>query len=170
MEEFFGDFIARKAWEPDRARLLLALSNWTFLLWHTEWTTDLCCSGLRLVKPEAGEGTTSTPTFMLGQHMECGHHNWKLVNFSLVLAEVILAVPLRIDPAVEGEIQYVLARQRDQWTRVDLADMLGQVKDRAKSESVYMAIRFSLDQSRTLSNGPFEAYFLLVYLEKVFKP
>lgn len=170
MEEFLGDPITRKAWEPDRGRLLLALSNWTFLLWHTEWTTDLCCSGLRFVRPVTGEDAASTPTFILGQHVECAHHGWKLVNFGLVLAEVILAVPLRIDPDMEGKLEHVLARQRGQWTRLDLADVLGQVKDKTKSESVYMAIQFCLDQSTRLSHGPFEPYFLLIYLEKVFKP
>ncbi|KAJ4312572.1 hypothetical protein N0V84_009855 [Fusarium piperis] len=53
---FFADPGVYKRWEGDLVDLLLSLANWSALLWDTNWTTNLCSSGIRFVQGDVSGG------------------------------------------------------------------------------------------------------------------
>jgi hypothetical protein len=175
---FFDDKLVYQAWKQDRARLTLALSNWVLLLWDTNWTADLCCHGLRFVTSVSG-AEFSLHTLTAKEHDQCRHHEWKLKNFGLVLAEIILATPIQL--AVVGENPAVVdaevglkyekrAREENRWTRISRLDILDAVGHKSKSPALREAVRFCLDDRSAHASGPFRPSFLLQYIDKVFKP
>ncbi|KAJ9646654.1 hypothetical protein H2199_002703 [Coniosporium tulheliwenetii] len=95
-ESTFQNARAYKAWERDRASLLLSFANWMVLLWNTPWTSHACCCEIRFERLPGGEREY---TFSATKRSDC--HNLlsshpKLLLLGIVLAELILATPLRI--------------------------------------------------------------------------
>ncbi|KAI3322868.1 hypothetical protein HD806DRAFT_118827 [Xylariaceae sp. AK1471] len=168
---FFDHKLMYRAWEQDQARLALALSNWALLLWDTNWTANLCCRGLRFVRP-VSEGGFSTHTFTVEEHEHCIHHEWKLKNFGLVLAEIILATPIRpvIADVEHGPHYEKWAKAENHWIWISRENILKEVCDKSKSASLRDAIKFCLDERSPLATGPFSSNFLQQYIDSVFKP
>lgn len=170
-EGFFDHTLMYRAWEQDQARLTLALSNWALLLWDTNWTANLCCHGLRFVPPVSGSDF-STHTFSVEEHEHCTHHSLKLKNFGLVLAEIILATPIRpVATDMEYARQYEKwAKAEEKWIRISREEILKEVNKKSKSASLCDAIKFCLDERSPLATGPFSPNFLQQYIDSVFKP
>jgi len=130
--QFFDNRRVRKQWESDQAHLLLSLTNWAILLWASDWTTNLCCSGIRFVKAKAEAGAinegpclhslTIQPSHVLqaqqarqlqqgqpqaqqGENEECHHTGPKLKNLGLALAETICGTPFRRSPTITSQYE-----------------------------------------------------------------
>jgi hypothetical protein len=86
-----------KAWEEDRARLILGLANWTILTWHSPWTAVPCCCGIRFL--QMSSGAPRQYTFAAEEHKDCrnqslGEH--KTLLLGLAIAELLTGCPLRL--------------------------------------------------------------------------
>jgi len=131
-EKFFERVEVRKKWQSDQAHLLLSLCNWAILLWASDWTTDLCCSGIRFVKIQAPANNDpclhyfmippnhvslaqqaqqaqppqqNQPQEQQAQNEECYHLGPKLKNIGLTLAEAICAIPFRQSRTIPGHYE-----------------------------------------------------------------
>jgi hypothetical protein len=168
---FFDTDPVYKAWEGDRARLALGFANWTLLLWNTKWTDDLCCCGLRFVKLTTTDAP-SVHTLTAERHDHCNGELWKLQKFGILLAEVILATPLRgvID---DGRIVYEGWNRTEgdggRWERISRAMILQKLDDKSKSKELVDAVQFCLDNRSDLATEAFQPHFLVEYIESVFK-
>jgi hypothetical protein len=169
---FNGRYVCQ-AWEQDRAQLMLALSNWVLLLWRSDWTLNLCCGGLRFVQPAQGTDTpthTYTISFAPNEHAQCQHHAWKLKNFGLVLAEIMLVTPIR-PASADGQTEYERwASEKQTWEPITREELLGDVYRRSKSASMRDAVKFCLDERSPLGSGPFTSGFMLRYIDSIFEP
>ncbi|RKK81372.1 hypothetical protein BFJ71_g15607 [Fusarium oxysporum] len=161
---FFDSRPVYKAWEADQAHLLLSLSNWAILLWKSDWTTNICCSGIRFVRV----GTDAEAARVKGpclhsltiqqshdrvQHgrqvqqagnEECYHRNPRSKDLGLVLAETICATPFR-QPATD-------------------------TSHKSGSDKLRKAVEFCLNADDTADDADGIASFYLEYIEQVLTP
>lgn len=165
---FFEREDVYKAWEPDRARLTLGLVNWTILLWNTPWTTEPCCCGIRFEQvPQS-----AIHTFKTGEHKDCSHEAWKLQHLGLVLAELIMASPLRVVPEPPGFKYQQCIRHADttKWENISREGILETVRKRSGSETISNAVKFCLDTRSQLARGDFQPQFMLQFIQRIFNP
>ncbi|KAI0449732.1 hypothetical protein F5B21DRAFT_519814 [Xylaria acuta] len=177
---FFEDEAALKSWEPHRAELILSLANWVLLLWGTDWTSNLCSFGLRSVCTTAdqiqnghlkvGLSTLSAD----GSHRgDCSHHQDKLRNFSILLAELITATTIRRveQPADATPVRYQRwSRAQDDWVPVSQREIISMVHEKSNSSmDMRNAVKYCLEEGN-VRTSLFEAGHLLEYIVKLYEP
>jgi hypothetical protein len=165
---FFEQEDVYKAWEADRARLALGLVNWMILLWNTPWTTDPCCCGIRFEQVSH----SAIHTFKTGEHKGCSHETWKLQHLGLVLAELTMAIPLRVLPGSPSFMyqQWNRSANTAQWEDICREKILETVRKRSGSEAISNAVKFCLDTRSQLARGDFQPQFILQFIQCIFNP
>ncbi|KAH8755517.1 hypothetical protein BGZ57DRAFT_958057 [Hyaloscypha finlandica] len=195
-QQFFQTRWDLKQWQADQAHLLLSLSNWTALLWTSDWTTNLCCSGIRFVRVEAEAGAASDQCHCFhsltiqqgherqvpqvqgqqGQQVqqvqqagneECHHRDLKLKNIGLALAEAICATPFQSSTT---DISQYQKWDAGRWVEIDGKGLLNMVKDKSLSEDLCEAVDFCLTEKDPGNKADNIASFYLDYIENVFTP
>jgi hypothetical protein len=163
-EGFFGDIRVRKAWQQDCARLLRGVSNWTLLLWNTNWTQKLCCYGLQIER-EVTTQDCFRQLFTAGMHEDqCPHHPWRLRNLGLVLAQLALATPFRCRDQEDLELEeWVNAA----WSCIYVEDILERLLNRPNTDKIRNAIEFCLTDESPLAKGSFEPGFLFKCIDSI---
>jgi hypothetical protein len=161
-----------RSWQPDRANLILSLTNWILLLWDTQWTTNLCSFQLSSVCDE-----NNVELNMLdvdSQHRSfCHHPNNKLRNFGILLAELITATSIRQVAQLEEHlpIQYHKWDQgRDDWERISQTRLLQMVyRESNDSRDMSDVVEYCIDPANART-PPFEAGYILEYITKIYEP
>ena len=161
-EGFFENIAVRKTWQQDCARLLRGISNWTLLLWNTNWTQQLCCYGLQ-IEQEVSAQDYFRQLFTAGLHKDgCTHHPWRLRNLGLVLAQLTLATSFRCKAELELE-EWVDAA----WSPIYVEDILDRLLMRPNTDKIRDVIEFCLTDESSLAKGEFEPGFLFKCIESI---
>ncbi|KAH5403635.1 hypothetical protein HBI32_164820 [Parastagonospora nodorum] len=178
------------AWRPDRVSLILGILKWALLLWDTEWMKHLCSYGLHIEKSSTErvatkdplpEGTivdakknASTQVFVLNQcsNDNCRNSSLRLRNIGLVLAEMVLAVPLRSMSESAGTVEAPSYEQfvNGHWKNISPTKIKMDVRMKTKSIPFANAVGFCLTDVSKLGKAPFQAGFMFRYIEKIYKP
>ncbi|KAI8632635.1 hypothetical protein F5Y19DRAFT_491307 [Xylariaceae sp. FL1651] len=148
---FFEDDEALKSWEPHRAELILSLVNWVLLLW-------------------VGLSTLSAD----GSHRgDCNHHEDKLRNFGILMAELITATNIRrvVQPLNTIPIRYQKwSRAQDDWVPISQREIISLVHEKSNSSrDMRDVIKYCLDESNART-PVFEAGYLLEYIVRLYEP
>lgn len=178
-ENFFAQSPVYQSWTGDLAHLLASLTNWSGLLWNTDWTTNLCTSGIRYVKEttDADSEQVLHPCLhtlsLQGDHRpngeDCKHgqREQKLRNLGLVLAELICANPFRLGTNSPYEIRQVSSAS---WIPVSTNGILDEVWRKTRSKGLKDAVLFCLEPDDAEVGTRAHAVFLRHYTEEVIKP
>ncbi|KAK4213838.1 hypothetical protein QBC37DRAFT_400220 [Rhypophila decipiens] len=190
-EEFFRHPSTYTAWQSDLGQLLVSLTNWSALLWNTNWITDLCPSGIRFVDeggpPEPRLHTLGQrPDHADGDYGDCNHSTpeFRLRNLGLVMAGLICASAFRFTTRSQrrdSDIKpYQLWKPSERrWVSLRPNDILIMVKDKSKSVTVKDAVHFCFEykdirgprsDSRDVYSWDNHATFLRNFIEKVIVP
>ncbi|KAF1850451.1 uncharacterized protein K460DRAFT_390955 [Cucurbitaria berberidis CBS 394.84] len=171
-EGFFNDIKVRKEWQQDCARLLRGISNWTLLLWNTNWTQQLCCYGLQ-IEQQVSAQNYFRQLFTAGLHEDqCLHHPWRLRNLGLVLAQLALATPFRCRGDLVGlELEEWVTSAEEgvdpAWSRIYVEDILDRLLERPNTDKIRDAIEFCLTDESSLAKKPFEPGFLFKCIDSI---
>lgn len=169
-----------KAWEKDRARLLLGLCNWTIMLWNSPWTQTICCCGIRFhnqVEPPRQY------LFSDGDHMKCRNHllaTLKLALLGIAITELTIGKQLRISfedltktfhastvtedsatdagtvglrgQSIEYFDEWTGSKEEGVWARRSRSEILRQVKSVTNSLSYCEALEYCFDNPMLFSS------------------
>lgn len=149
-----------KAWEQDRARLLLGLTNWTILMWHSPWTAVPCCCGIRFLQMPDG---TRQYTLAAEEHNDCRNASlaeYKLLLLGMAIAELLTGWSLRLPPQHQpgrhGSANYECATYFERWERQSRwpawepcmqARLLAEVKDKSLKAGLVTVLEYCFDYS-----------------------
>lgn len=175
-DNFFGQLPVYELWKRDLAYLLVSLTNWSGLLWNTNWTTNLCTSRIRFASTETPGPSVHTlcsrgdhaPDVDLTPLRHCGHGSpeQKLRNLGLVLAELICANPLRLVGA--GYKRWDTGSRS--WADASTDEILYDVEQKSGSIDVREAVQFCLEAPEGRGGTDGHAAFLHRFTTKVVKP
>jgi hypothetical protein len=88
-----------KRWRRMRSEIVHSLLDLAIVLWGTEWTRKLCCSGIHLENRVFERDEKQTLVFLAEEHNpNCAydHQDHCVKSLGLLLAEVLLAKPVRL--------------------------------------------------------------------------
>jgi hypothetical protein len=173
----------RKAWEEDRACLILGLVNWTILMWDSPWTAMPCCCGIRFFETGAG---TRHYTLAAEEHTDCRNQSLsehKLLLLGLAIAELLVGSALRVasqhalgkkDSANEHRI-FLLERwdsreERPAWKPCSRDEITCEIKDGSMSDGLVDVVEYCLDRPMLLKAGKSNPDVLPRLIEEIFKP
>ncbi|KAK4212328.1 hypothetical protein QBC37DRAFT_388951 [Rhypophila decipiens] len=198
-DNFFTHPFVYKAWQPDLAQLLVSLTNWSALFWITNWTTNICPSGIRYVRATRINSQISEPCLHTlshrrdhepgGARVEDGirvHNEYdtcihggpvnnpqvKLRNLGLAVVELICTRPFRFCEADDSQYEQ-WCNESSSWTRVTLNEILGLVERKSGAVSVREIAHFCLaSEVRIDEDQPWDGHatFIHEYTEKVIQP
>lgn len=158
-----------KIWKEDRANLVQGISHWALLLWDTAWMERLCCYGLQVEKGVTGRDCIAQ-IFNLGEcptHNAC-HHDSRLKNFGLIIAQLILGSPLR--RLTNGDSREYQQWRDNDWKTIYQSDILEQVFKCTTSTPLCDAVSFCLKNESVLATEPFQPGFLYECIDHIYKP
>lgn len=165
------DIFQDPAWRPDRAKLIHGLLNWIILLWDTRWFQNMCCHGLRVeveLQPELNTQTLSAKSCSVD---DCGKSDIRLRNLGLVLAEIVIASPLRCLSEAEGDKKMQCQQFKGgAWGNADPLAIAREVRNRTKSIQFAQAISFCLTDMSRLATSEFQPGYTFRCIEKIYKP
>jgi hypothetical protein len=178
-----------KAWAEDRASLAFGFANWVILLWDARWTSPPCSCGIRF---ETLPGSIRQHTFTTDDRHACdmkSDSQQRLLLLGLVLAEITLATPLRVNPS--GRLQarnlvdsirgrqilfdYKLEKweggqQGGQWKAISRSALLREVKAKSFSESFTEAVQYCLDNRSVAFTEDFKPGHIVQLCDNVVEP
>ncbi|KAK4163794.1 hypothetical protein QBC43DRAFT_319179 [Cladorrhinum sp. PSN259] len=97
----------------------------------------------------------------------CNHHSSKLVNFGLLLAEVICATPFRLSPADNIAYQKWTGSL---WADIDRRSLLTEVHRQSMAAKFRKAVEFCLYQHDSATESDSALNFYLDFIDNVFVP
>ncbi len=156
-----------KRWRLDRRDIVKGLLHWNILLWETAWTTHLCSSGIQIEK-DLFSGDTVTQVFTRSEHFDCEHSRLCLRNLGIVLAEIILAKPIRSDP--DDKIKEHRKWQDNSWMSIMRSDIHDEILTQTGSEHLSRAIQFCMEDDLCLATGEYRPGYIYRCIEKIWKP
>lgn len=181
------------AWTRERLDLMLGFTNWMFLLWDTQWTSQPCCCGIRF---EQIRRNTRCHVLACQRGHSCHElldTQHKLLSLGVVLAELTLAEHLRVrfaDMDFEDQLscqpKYPLSSTLDQgrkrcptvqlwrtdgngtWQEIPRERLLQDIRERSHSLELADIIEKCLYDHQMITKNPIE--FLDFYNEEILKP
>ncbi|KAF2691224.1 hypothetical protein K458DRAFT_399127 [Lentithecium fluviatile CBS 122367] len=165
----FDSLVVEKTWKEDRARLIHGLTNWVLFLWDTEWTAELCCYGLQLERGAVDQDPVEQMfTSKTHNGSDCNHASSRLRNLGLVIAELVLATPLRFKKGSDNPNLEQMVRGR--WSSISLRRILEDVSTKSTSTSLCDVVEFCLTDDSELVGDKFEPEFLFKCIDEVYEP
>ncbi|KAH4848969.1 hypothetical protein HBH75_149900 [Parastagonospora nodorum] len=123
---------------------------------------------------EDAKMNASTQVFVLNEcsNYDCRNSSLKLRNIGLVLAEMVLAVPLRSRSESAGIVEAPSYEQfvNGHWKNISSTKIKTDVRMKTMSIPFANAVGFCLTDVSKLGKAPFQAGFLFRYIEKIYKP
>jgi hypothetical protein len=123
---------------------------------------------------EDAKMNASTQVFVLNQcsNDNCRNSSLRLRNIGLVLAEMVLAVPLRSRSESAGTVEAPSYKQfvNGHWKNIYPTKIKMDVRMKTKSIPFANAVGFCLTDVSKLGKAPFQAGFMFRYIEKIYKP
>jgi hypothetical protein len=156
-------------WLLERAQLVHVISEWTLLLWNTPWFSHLCCQSLD-IEIDACTSDCARHVLRVQQPHDCRpqDHSSRLKNLGLVLAQLILAVPLR--PADGGNPSKYEQCVKGRWEPVYLTDLNTSINAATLSLPVSEAIYFCLKPEPELPDNDFKIGYLYMCMARIYTP
>jgi hypothetical protein len=112
----------------------------------------------------------SVHTLTSEQHRNCNGDVCKLHKLGILLAEVILATPLRGIMDNDGHLVYEEGEKNSEnWFEISREKILEKFDDKSKSVDLVDAVKFCLDYSPTYTTDTLHHQFLVGCIELVFK-
>ncbi|KAH8728838.1 hypothetical protein GQ44DRAFT_824107 [Phaeosphaeriaceae sp. PMI808] len=157
------------AWKLERAFLVHGVSEWMLLLWNTPWFERLCCHKLAI---EVEACTSKCARHIL--HVQQTHNCWRydrnsrLQDLGLVLAQLVLAVPLRL---VNGDdLDKFEQCVNGEWITVHLSTLNERMYAETLDIQVTKAIYFCLKPEPDFPSDDFKLGYLFMCIERIYNP
>jgi hypothetical protein len=193
----FEDDTVKVVWALEQAYLVLALVNWSALLWTSDWSTDWCCSGLRFMQSEfdaasVGRKSSFLPSFsrcvrhvehadtshqqqphqhQQGDLTDCLHREQKLWNLGLALAEVLCAKSFRGSHLSNTMYEEFTTEGWKPISQDRLLEMVDECTKGSGTDPIKQAVNHCLiSTARPGNTADGMAGFYKTYIDKVFTP
>lgn len=141
-----------KAWEADRATLLLGLADWIVLMWNTLWSSVPCCCGIRFQELDSG---ARQYVFAVDKHEDCRGPSiaaHKLLQLGLTIAELLIGTSLRVPILDSDAVSRVTLLERwdcyndpPMWVKCSRHGLLGDIKQAEHGDKLFRVVKFCLD-------------------------
>jgi len=136
--------------------------------------SQACAPPAAKTSAEATKTDTSTQVFVLNEcpNDNCRNSSLRLRNIGLVLAEMVLAIPLRSRSESTGTVDSPSYEQfvNGHWKNISPTKIKLDVRTKTKSIPFANAVDFCLTEVSKIGTAPFQAGFMFRYIEKIYKP
>jgi hypothetical protein len=157
------------AWKVERAELVHGVSDWNLLLWNTPWFEQLCCHKIAIEVNTCASNCARQILEIEQAHSHQSYdHSSRLRNLGLVLAQLILAVPLR--PAIGDDLAEFEQQVNGEWETVHLTALNAQMYAATSDLQVAKAIYFCLNPEPDLPSDDFKLGYLFMCIDRIYNP